>query len=350
MMSSKSSKIQRILVFGAVGFMGAYLIDKLIKLNYDVTASDIDESNARYFKEHDIPFINIDIVQQTEFLKLNRESFDTVIHLASYQPANVSDKNSDSSNYFKVNAIGTQNILEYCKNNNIGKLICGTSHRNTQGLWGENKPLLESDGRKIKFDTEYTLFSISESAAQDLVEYYSVQHGVKSIIFRFPPVYGYGPHTEIFKEGKPIKTGFQIFIDNAMVCKPLEVWGNSSVGRDIVYIKDVISAFVMAIDNNTACGLYNISSGRKLTLMEEVNTIADVFWAGDNAPIIIEKPELPNYIDTFYYDISKAKKDLGWEPKFDFKEMLYDFMEESGSKKFSHLVEIRQEKLNEYNK
>ena len=47
--------------------------------------------------------------------------------------------------------------------------------------------------------------------------------------------------------------------------------------------------------------------GRKLTLMEEARTIAEMFWGDDSEPIIIEKPDIPNHIDSFYYDISKAK-------------------------------------------
>ncbi|WP_374032739.1 NAD-dependent epimerase/dehydratase family protein [Bdellovibrio bacteriovorus] len=68
------------------------------------------------------------------------------------------------------------------------------------------------------------MFSISESAAQDCVYHYNAQYGLNGVIFRLPPVYGYGPHTEIFKDGKPTKTGFQIFIDNAKACKPIELW------------------------------------------------------------------------------------------------------------------------------
>ena len=158
-----------VLVFGAAGFMGSYLIDALVNKNYHVVASDIDCSNEDYYREKNIPFISIDITNQDDFNKLGQEYFDTVVHLAAHQPANVSDKNNEPASYINVNVIGTLNILKYCKVNNVEKIIYGSSHRNTQGLWGEDKQLLECDGRAVKFDTEYTLFSISETAAQDLV-------------------------------------------------------------------------------------------------------------------------------------------------------------------------------------
>jgi UDP-glucose 4-epimerase len=339
---------KNILVFGAAGFMGTYLIDELVKQNYNITASDINDFGKEYFAQKNIPYVEVDLTKESDFDKLKNSSFDVVIHLAAHQPANVSSKTYNPTDYIKVNVIGTLNVLAFCEKNKVPKIIYASSHRNTQGLWHDNKGAVsESEGREVKFDTEYTMFSISESAAQDCVSYYQAQHGVKGIIFRLPPVYGYGPHTEIFKDGKPIKTGFQIFIDKAMACQPLEVWGNSSVGRDIVYVKDVIDAFIKAINNNEASGLYNITSGKKLTLMEEAKTIAKVFWGDNTSPVIIEKPEINNGIDSFYYDITKAKQELNWEPQYTFEDMLHDFIKEGDSQKYSYLLDKRKQMLNE---
>jgi UDP-glucose 4-epimerase len=336
---------KNILVFGAGGFMGTYLIDALVKLNYNVTASDITEVGQDFYTERGIPFIKIDITNTNEFLNLKNGRYDVVIHLAAHQPANVSSRNYDPKDYIKINVLGTLNILDYCEKSGAGKIIYASSHRNTQGLWESGKPIKEEDGRSIKYDTEYTMFSVSETAAQDCVEYYRTQHNLNGIIFRLPPVYGYGPHTEIFKDGRPIKTGFQIFMEKSIAGQPLELWGDSGKGRDIIYVKDVISAFIKAIESNTAGGLYNITSGKKLTLREEAETIAKVFWTGPGKPVLIEKPEKENNMDPFVYDISKAKKELDWEPEFSFEDMLYDYIKESESKSFSYLLQKRKNML-----
>src|SRR5665647_3412828 len=78
------------------------------------------------------------------------------------------------------------------------KIIYATTHRNTQRLWDKKKIISEDDGRSIKYSGQYSMFSISESAAQDCILHYQEQYGLKAIILRLPPVYGYGPHTEIF--------------------------------------------------------------------------------------------------------------------------------------------------------
>jgi UDP-glucose 4-epimerase len=333
---------KNILVFGAAGFIGTYLIDALVKQKYQVAGSDISDIGEKYYREKKIPFVHVNITQEADFEKLPRLPFDAVINLAATQPANVSSKRYDPRDYINVNVNGTLNILDFCRKNKAKKIIYTSSHRNTQGLWKNmTRPIREEDGRSIKYSGQYSMFSISESAAQDCVLHFGEEYGLKAIIFRLPPVYGYGPHTEIFFDGKPIKTGFQIFMENAMACKPLEVWGDSLKGRDIIYVKDVISAFLRAIENDNAQGLYNISSGRLLTLKEEAETIAKVFWGENTEPKIVYRPEKPNHIDSFVYDISKAKRDLDWCPQYNFEDILVDYIKEDNINKFGYLLEKR---------
>lgn len=338
-------KKTHILVFGAAGFIATYLIDELLRTGYEVTASDINEIPSDFCKAAGIDYIQVDITKKEDFERLGGKQFDTVIHLASCQPANVAGAHYDPRDYITVNVIGTLNILDYCHKNQSNKIIYASSHRNTQGLWAADRAISEDNGRAIKYTGEYTMFSISETAAQDCVTHYQEQYGLQGIIFRLPPVYGYGPHTEIFKNGSPIKTGFQIFIEKAMACEPLEVWGDASVGRDIIYVKDVVSAFIKAIENKSASGLYNITSGQYLTLHSQAEAIAKLFWGSDETPIIVETPEKPNEMDAFLYDISKAKKDLGWTPIYTFEKMLLDYKKELESKKFEHLINQRKKMM-----
>jgi UDP-glucose 4-epimerase len=332
---------RQILVFGASGFIATYLIDELLDQGFKVTASDINDIGREYYKSKNVNYINVDIIQKSDFGKLEQCKYDAVVHLAACQPANVGQEQYNASDYINVNVIGSLNILDFCKKNQVGKIIYASSHRNTQGLWSDNKAIREEDGRGIKYSGEYAMFSISESAAQDCVMHYQAQYGLTGVIFRLPPVYGYGPHTEIFKDGKPIKTGFQIFIEKAIACQPLEIWGNGNVGRDIIYIKDVVSAFIKAITNPTVSGLFNITSGNYLTLRAQAEIIAKLFWGGATQPIFIERPELSNGMDTFLYDNSKAARELEWVPKFTFEDMLIDYKKEMESKRYEYLLNKR---------
>ncbi len=342
-------KNKRILVFGASGFIATYLIDELLRQGYEVLASDLGEVGSDFCEAMNADYVSIDITQRAAFEKLGNRTFDAVIHLAACQPANVSEARYDPRDYINVNVNGTLNILDYCKNSQSGKVIYASSHRNTQGLWTpQAKAISEDDGRSIKYTGEYAMFSISESAAQDCVMHYQAQYGLPGIIFRLPPVYGYGPHTEIFKDGVPIKTGFQIFIEKAQACEPLEIWGDGNVGRDIIYVKDVVSAFMLAIESTSASGLYNITSGQYLTLRKQAEIIAKLFWGSNSPPVIVERPEKPNGMDAFLYAIGKAQRELGWTPRYTFEDMLIDYRKEADSRRFKYLVEKRKKMLEQF--
>ncbi|MDD3167990.1 MAG: NAD(P)-dependent oxidoreductase [Eubacteriales bacterium] len=338
-----------IIVFGAAGFIGTYLIDQLIKENYSVIAADLSDFGASYYENIGIPYYHIDITDKTSLDKLPTESIEAVINLACIQPANVSASKYDPTDYFKVNVIGTLNLLGFCSKNSVRKYFYTSSHRNTQGFWKEKEgtAIKESDGRSIKYTGDYAVFSISESAAVDCILHYNQAFGLKGVIFRLPPVYGYGPHTEIYKDGKPLKTGFQIFIDNALQGKPLEVWGDSTRGRDIIYVKDVVSAFVLALKKGDITGLYNISSGKASTLKEEAESIAHEFWPQGSRPEFVFLPEKSNNIEAYFYDISKAKEDFGWAPEYSFAEMIADYRKEMDTGRFSYLVEKRKRMMSE---
>lgn len=166
-------------------------------------------------------------------------------------------------------------------------------------------------------------------------------------MFRLPPVYGYGPHTEIFKDGKPIKTGFQIFIENAEQARPLELWGNIENGRDIVYVKDVVAAIDLALKKPGIGGLYNVSSGRRLTLREQAEAVLRVFSPAGKRSELRYQPEKANLIENYVYDIGKAERVIGWRPKYSFDDMLLDYRREMESGRFSFLVEKRRQLMTE---
>jgi UDP-glucose 4-epimerase len=329
-----------VLVFGAGGFIGTYLTDELLKQGYAVTASDLGSIGETYYREAGVPYVPIDITRKEAFDQLRNARFDSVIHLAALQPANFTSRH-EPRDYIHINVVGTVNILEFCRTRQVKTIIYASSHRNTSGLWAQGRPITEADGRSLHYAGEYSMFSISETAAQDCVEHYRAQYGLRGIVFRLPPVYGFGPHLEIFRSGKPVKTGFQTFIENARACQPLEVWGDTSVGRDIIYVKDVVAACLRAIERENAAGLYNITSGYRLTLKEEAETIARVFWGDAGPPVIVLRPEKPHAMDSFVYDNSKAKRELGWSPQYDFEGMLRDYKQQLETMKFSHLVEKR---------
>jgi len=189
------------------------------------------------------------------------------------------------------------------------------------------------------------MFSISESAATDCIEHYTQTYGIEGITLRIPPVYGYGPHTLIFKEGVPLKTGFQVFIERAERGEPLELWGDPENGRDIVYVKDVVAAVERALAVRGVTGLFNIASGHRLTLREQAECIVALFSPAGRKSELTFRPDKPNHIENYVYDVSRAARVLEWKPKYAFRDMLVDYQREMESGRFSFLIEKRKQML-----
>jgi UDP-glucose 4-epimerase len=330
-----------IVVFGAGGFIGNYLVDFLVQNNIPVFATDIDDTAREYYKSRDISFESVDITDTKTFLKLPTYDIDAVVNLACLQPVNVSAKAYKETDYIKVNVVGLLNILEYCKKIKANKLIHTISHRGVQGLWSRGEIITEESTKALKYTGEYAMFSISECAAVDCIEYYVQRDNLNGIVFRLPPVYGYGPHLEGYTNGAPLKSGFMTFIESAMLGKYIEVWGDCNKARDIIYVKDVVNAIICSLTQVVPSGLYNISSGEATSLKQEVEEIVNVFSTNKKSSLIY-RPEKENSVEEFHYDISKAKKVLNWSPTFSLKKMLEDVKQEMTSGVFNHLITKRE--------
>ncbi len=332
-----------IVIIGATSFIGSYLVEELISQRREIFATGYQNLNEEFYSSRGITCCRLDLTNRLDFNKLPGQDIEAVILMGGLMPANDNDYKPEL--YIDVNIQGTLNTLEYCRRVGAGKIIFASSHSDVAGLWNCGRAITETDERTINYTGDHAVYIISNIAAMDLVEHYDQQFGLPGISFRLPAVYGFGPHTEIFVDGKPVVTGVKTFIQSAIASKLIEIWGNPENGRDIVYVRDVVNAFIGAVDSESAQGLYNIASGVRTTLEEEVRGIIDVFSPPDRPSSVSYNPEKPS-IPTYLYDISKAKRDLGYEVQYPYREMLKDIKLEMDTKRFEHLIRREQKVLN----
>jgi UDP-glucose 4-epimerase len=318
-----------IIVAGACGFVGFYLVRQLLEDGYEVLAIDkhvTDES--KHLADRGASFMAIDISKGEEFENLPKQGVQAFVNLACVQPANMPNDECDPAKYISTNVLGPANILKYCQKSRIERMVHTISHRSLQGLWERGITLTEDSARAIKYTGRFSMFSITESAATDVIEYYNQEHGMSCVVFRLPSVYGFGHHENVLVDGRETKTGLGILIANAIAGATIEIWGDKDKGRDVIYVKDVVSALMLAIENPKVSGTFNIASGKALTLQSQVDSIVRVFASMEKPPRIVYRPERPNSIDACVYDIRKAEQVLGWRPRYSFEEMLVDYKTE----------------------
>lgn len=326
-----------IIIIGASGFIGTYLTDELVRNGYEVLAVGRNVHAKAYYTQHNIPFVTLDITRKTDFAKLPTSNVEAVILLSALLPAN--DQEDSIEKYIDVNVLGTVHVLEYCRKVGAKKIISTTSYADVQESWEKDRPITELESPNFKLTGDHAAYIISKNSARDIIGYYSANFNLQGIVFRLPPVYGVGPHSEIYVNGKPYKSGMQIFIDKAINGDDIEIFGDCQVSRDIVYIKDVVKAFLLALKSSKANGLYNISSGYGLSLEQQVKDIIEIF-SGSRRSQIVYMPEKANNSKSYVLDITKAFKDFAYKPDYvPFKKLLQDYKKEMGLKRFSFLID-----------
>lgn len=331
-----------ILVIGATGFIGSYLIEELKKSNNVIGTIYKNTLVAEYLKEENIKMYQLDISNEESFEKLPKENIEAVVLLSGLLPANVYGE-ENKKDYIKINVEGTLNVLEFCRKNNIKKLISTTSYADVQNLWNENIKIKDDEKRDYKYDGDHAVYVFSKNMATDLILHYSKQYGMENAIFRLPPVYGVGPHGAIYVDGKLKTSGIQTFIDKAIKGEDIEIWGDGSLKRDIVYIKDVVACIINAIKTPKLYGVYNLTSGKTVSLEEQVKTVINIFSKENQKSKIIYRFDKINNAKSFIFDIQKAKNDLGYNPKYlNFEKMMLDYRNEMEKKSNKLLQESRE--------
>lgn len=319
-----------IIVIGATSFIGVHTVTELVNQGCEVLVT----GRANRFKEHynkiGVKYVNLDLENEKDFNQLPKDGVEGVILLAGLLPANATANLEDEENaadYFKINTIGTINCLEYCRKNNIKRVISTCSYGDVRGSWNSERRLTEDEPRNFFFSGDHSVYTISKNAANDVMEYYNQQHGMRNAVFRFPTIFGVTPHMSLYVNGEMKKSGFQIFMEKAQNAEDIVVFGNPNMIRDVGYVKDIAHAFYLAIKSENTYGLYNMTAGGGVTLQQQAEVMRDVFGPQDGRRSkIIYRPEIPNNTTSYLFSMEKAKRDFGFEPKFKtFRQMMEDF-------------------------
>lgn len=304
-----------ILVIGASGFIGTYLVKKLVDDGKEVVATGRNRRFEEHYRRMGVKYIPFDLSRKEDIAMLPTENVEAVVLLAAMLPANMPGE-EDAQKYIDINITGTLNVLEYCRKNGIRKIISTTSYADVSRKWAPDARLEDDTLRDCPLEGDHAVYVISKNAASDLIEYYNNTYDLQGCVFRFPPVYGVGPHSSLYCNGVLRKSGFQIFIDKAVAGEDIEIFGDD-VYRDIVYIDDVVSAFCLAIASDKAKGVYNIMSGETSSLYQQALDVVDVFTPeGTKKSTVIRRPDIPNGSKSYSFSIEKARRDFGYSPQY----------------------------------
>lgn len=318
--------MRSIVVFGASGDTGRYFVEYFLEhydgCEYQIVATGTRETD--YFDKIGVPYFRVDITNKSHFDQLPKECY-AVVNLAGLMPARM--KGYDPYKYIDVNITGNLNVLEYCRKSGADRILFAQSFGDIKD-WAEEKLVLTADmPRNFSFKTDHTIYVMCKNFAVDMMENYRQMYGLKRFIFRLPTIYLWSPVDHYYVDGEIRKIGYRILIDKAIKGEDIEVWGDHTRQKDMVYVKDFCQMLYKALFVDRDCGHYNVGTGVGTTLLEQIQGMVDVFGEEGNKSKLImcpEKGNAPQYI----MDITPAREELGYEPEYDYIAMLTDFKKE----------------------
>jgi len=291
-----------ILVTGGSGFIGRWVIKRLLEDDNRVWVLD-DLSNGRAenldeFNSNSNLNVTIGDIQDTALLsKLFENNFDICIHLAA--SIIVQDSIDNPRKTFENDVIGTFNVLEESKKTNTKFVFISTCMvYDTASVAGAI-----SETHTTKAASPY---AGAKLAGENMVQSYYYAYGLPTVIVR--PFNTYGPYQKSTGEGGVVS----IFVLKELNGDVLNIYGDGTQTRDLMYVEDCAEFVVQAAYSDAANGeILNAGLGEDIT----VNNLAALVCKDAGRIRHVEHIHPQSEIPKLVCDYSKAKRVLGWEPK-----------------------------------
>lgn len=287
-----------VLVTGATGLLGNVVCKRLEDIGRSVIAVDIDRG-----RDGNDRILTCDLGQVHRLHEIVGDlKIDTIVHCAGLSGPMVA-RDMPSAMVF-TNIVGTSNILEVARIHKMQRVVYCSS----TSAYGE----IHKSGGQIREDEAMhpsSVYGASKVASEALVEAYARQYGLEGVSLRLSWVYGPRRRTDCV-----IK---RMLID-AMNGKTTKLEFGRSFFRQYIYVEDAARALVLAVDKDKLSHhTYNITGGNFQTIEEVANIIRGLF---PRASIVLEEGRDPVDDGQGQFDISAAREDLGYEPRYSMKE------------------------------
>jgi len=295
--------VNKILITGGAGFVGGHLTEELLKLGHRVVVLDDESATSsekfNWFKEAENH--KFSILEKDKLEELFKIKFDYVVHLAAETKVQLSI--DDPEKCYRVNVLGTLNILELSRKYNVKRVIMAS----TSAIYGMNpSPHTTTQGPDC-----LNPYAASKICDEELCKLYSRLYQLETVCFRFFNIYG-----ERMPCGGPYAPVVAIFNKQKQNGEKLTITGDGEQRRDFIYVKDVVSALIASLtskDTRIVGGLFNLGTGKNYS----VNQIAKMV-GGKHVYIA---PRDADARETLA-DIELTKNILDWHPKMEFDQWL----------------------------
>lgn len=337
---------KKILITGAAGFVGANLVQALLKRNIPMTIVGLDNVNDYYdisLKEYRL--LQIDKAAeknpQTKWILVKgnladkglveslfaQYHFEIVVNLAAQAGVRYSIDHPDV--YMESNIIGFYNILEACRHYQVEHLVYASS----SSVYGTNKKIPYSTEDKV--DNPVSLYAATKKSNELMAHAYSKLYNIPSTGLRFFTVYG--------PAGRPDMAYFG-FTNKLRKGEKIQIFNYGNCLRDFTYIDDIVEGIVRVMGSapEKQAGedglpvppykVYNIGNNKPENLLEFVDILQqELIRAGvlpEDYDFEAHKelvPMQPGDVPITYADVTDLERDFEFRPSTSLREGLRQF-------------------------
>jgi UDP-glucose 4-epimerase len=307
----------KILVTGGAGFIGSHIVDRLVKEDTDVTVIDNYNTGtpaniSRHHQKKNFHLVEGDI-RDINLVRKTLKDVNVVFHEAGLASPLLSVKDPILTN--QINVEGTLNLLKASCDLNVKRFIFASS----AAVYGKTKSYQKKEVDSLNPTSPY---GVSKLAAEKYVQVFQKLYGIETVCLRCFNVYGPRQRVDVHGSYGGV---ISIFINRILKNMPPIINGDGEQTRDFVYIEDVVEANMLAMNSKNGAGeVFNIATGKKISINQVAEVLKHIMNKEDLENIHTEPR--PTDVKHGYANISKAKKILGYEPRFSIEEGLAELV------------------------
>jgi UDP-glucose 4-epimerase len=292
------TEMMRCLVLGGNGFIGSHLVEGLINHGYDVKVFDCFTNGISNLKTSlkGLEIIKGDFLRDEE-IGAALKNVDLVFHYIS-TTIPVTAKN-DPIYDIETNVVGTVKLLQRALNSNVKKIIFSSSGGTVYGE-PENLPVNEKN-----LNNPIDPYGISKFTIEKYLYYFHHAYGLDYKILRYSNPYGERQNPDGRQGIVPI------FLNKIKRGECPTVYGDGTMVRDYIYVKDAVEATLSVIKSDTTEKIFNVGSGEGKSINEIIQVISKV--TGKKIEVKYAKGYM-NYVSRIILDVSKIQSLTGWRP------------------------------------
>lgn len=291
---SALNKFNKVLVVGGSGFLGRHLIEGLLDAGFTVSSLDLIKPN---WLDGSVGFYE-GCFTTSSLLEEALSDCDIVFHLASTTLPKLS--NEDPLFDISTNLLGTVELLNFAVQKRIRKFVFISSGGTVYGA-PTSVPVHENHSTN-----PICSYGIVKLSIEKYLRLYHRLHGLETVSLRVSNPYG--EHQRVDKSQGAIS----VFCHKALKGETIEIWGDGSVVRDFIYVKDVVQSMLKALESDCAGMEINVGYGSGASIDEVLFTIeTSLGHKVDRKYFPARSFDVPE----IYLDIGMAKSILDWTPE-----------------------------------